>query len=126
MPREVVREGTTVGPARYVVVWMILIGLTASTLLVSRMDLGGLSLPIALAIAALKSSLVVRFFMHLFSHGVASRLMFATSGLFVVLLVAFTVLDVATRFPLAVPTMERRHGLSPQRATKAWPERHRP
>src|SRR5919199_1860254 len=54
-------------------------------------------------IACIKAMLVVLFFMHLWDHGGANRLVFGTSVFFVVLLIGLVVLDNATRFPLANP-----------------------
>lgn len=46
-------------------VWVALLILTATTVVVSRIHLGPLHVWAALGIAALKSSLVIYFFMHL-------------------------------------------------------------
>jgi cytochrome c oxidase subunit 4 len=88
---------------RYVAVWAALVALTATTYAVSRVNLGAFNLPIALAIATLKASLVVVFFMHLWQHAPANRLVFLTALVFVALLMTLTVADLATRFPLARP-----------------------
>jgi cytochrome c oxidase subunit 4 len=45
----------------------------------------------------------VLFFMHLWDHGGASRIVFVTSLVFVALLIGLVVLDNATRFPLLNP-----------------------
>jgi hypothetical protein len=58
---------------------------------------------VALAIACTKSALVVLFFMHLYDHGGASRIVFVTSVFFVVLLIGLVVVDNATRFKLLNP-----------------------
>jgi cytochrome c oxidase subunit IV len=88
---------------RYLAVWSALVVLTATTYAVSRLDLGQLNFPIAMAIAVLKSSLVVVFFMHLLQHAPANRIVFATAFIFVALLMTFTLADLATRFPPARP-----------------------
>jgi len=49
----------------FVKVWVGLLILTAVTVAVSRVHLGALNVWVALAIASLKSSLVIFFFMHL-------------------------------------------------------------
>jgi cytochrome c oxidase subunit 4 len=90
--------------ARYWIVWAVLIALTITTYAVSRVHLGHpWHLVAALAIACAKSALVVLFFMHLWDHGGANRLVFGTSVFFVVLLIGLVVLDNATRFTLTNP-----------------------
>ena len=54
-----------------------------------------------------KGSLVALFFMHLYDQQGANRLVFVTSLVFVSLLIGLTVLDNATRFPLANPPGSR-------------------
>jgi len=49
----------------FVKVWVGLLILTTVTVIVSRIHLGALNVWVALAIASLKSSLVIFFFMHL-------------------------------------------------------------
>ena len=53
-------------PARmYVVIWAILMVLTATTVFAATLELGVFNIVLALLIATLKGSLVVLFFMHL-------------------------------------------------------------
>lgn len=52
----------------YALVWMILVILTGTTLSAAGMELGGWTVPIALAIAGTKSGLVLNYFMHLRSE----------------------------------------------------------
>jgi len=92
------------GAGRYVAVWIALLVLTATTYLTARVDLGGSwNLVVALVIAAVKASLVVLFFMHLWDSRGTNRLVFLVSVFFVILLIAGVVGDMATRFPLARP-----------------------
>ena len=49
----------------FILIWIALLALTAITIAVSRVHLGPLNVWVALGIAALKSSLVLFFFMHL-------------------------------------------------------------
>jgi cytochrome c oxidase subunit IV len=49
----------------FVIVWALLLVLTAITVAVSRIHLGALNIWVALGIASLKSGLVIFFFMHL-------------------------------------------------------------
>ena len=88
---------------RYVIVWLVLLALTAATYGAARVDLGAFNTLVALAIATTKTLLVVAFFMHLWDHPASYRLVLATSFLFVFVLMAFTVADVKTRFAPATP-----------------------
>mgnify|MGYP003444796151 CR=1 FL=1 len=75
------------GPGRYVAVWAALLVFTALTVGLGRIHLaGGWSIVIAMVIATVKASLVVLFFMHMKEHGGASRLVLATTLVFVALL----------------------------------------
>ena len=94
------------GPSalRYWVIWVLLLVGTSLTFALSRVHLPSpFNLVVALAIASGKSMLVVLFFMHLWDHGGANRLVFATSIVFVTLLIGLVVLDNATRFVLTNP-----------------------
>jgi cytochrome c oxidase subunit 4 len=89
---------------RYVVVWIALLVLTVGTWLASRVHLpGALHITVALVIAVAKGALVALFFMHLWDQRGPSRLVFATSIVFVALLIGLTMADYATRFPLSNP-----------------------
>lgn len=98
---------------RYVIVWAVLVGLTAATWLLARVNLGAFALPVALLIAALKTSLVAVFFMHLLHEHGMTRLSLAIAFIFLAALALLAVADAATRFPLAtvreqsVPTHPR-------------------
>jgi cytochrome c oxidase subunit 4 len=87
----------------YVVTWAVLVVLAAATYLLARADLGALQLPAAMAIAMAKAVLVVLIFMHLLEHGPANRIFFLVAFLFIVLLVALTTADVATRGQAELP-----------------------
>jgi cytochrome c oxidase subunit 4 len=89
---------------RYAVVWVALLFFTFLTYGLSRLHLqGGWGIVVALAIAMTKGGLVALFFMHLWDQRGANRLVFLISLSFVALLVGLTILDNATRFPLANP-----------------------
>jgi len=87
----------------YFVVWIALVIFTVVTYLTGKQHLGTWALFIALAIACTKSTLVALIFMHLKESSGMTRLVFATSLIFVALLLFFTVADVATRFRPATP-----------------------
>jgi cytochrome c oxidase subunit 4 len=87
----------------YFIVWALLGVFTLLTYWTGRMHLGTWALPLALAIAIAKSSLVVLFFMHLYDQPGANRLVIITAFVFVALIISLTVADVAPRFHLATP-----------------------
>ena len=89
---------------RYAGVWVALLVLTVVTYLVSRVHLpGGWAVTVALLIAFGKGTLVALFFMHLWDQRGLNRLVFATTLVFVALLIGLVIADSATRFPLANP-----------------------
>ena len=87
----------------YVAAWLALIALTGITYWSSRHDLGSYALLVALAIATIKTLVVILIFMHLREHRGAVRLAFAISSIFVAILVCGVLADLSTRFPLARP-----------------------
>ncbi len=90
--------------ARYLLVWVALMSLTALTWGLSRLHIpGGGGVAVALTIASVKGALVALFFMHLYDQKGPNRLVLLTALVFVALLVLLTLLDSATRFPLANP-----------------------
>lgn len=54
-----------VGYGGYVLIWLILLSLTIATVAVAGIDLGKLTLSVALLIASIKSALVINIFMHI-------------------------------------------------------------
>ena len=97
-------EGKHLGPAQYVMVWAALMVLTGVTLAVWKTNMSfELRVVAALGIATVKAALVALFFMHLWEHGGATRLVLAASMMFVVLLIGLTLADNMTRFPYANP-----------------------
>jgi cytochrome c oxidase subunit IV len=87
----------------YVLVWIALAFFTWLTWYTGTKHYGAWALPIALAIAVTKSTLVILFFMHLWEEKGANRIVIVVAFFFVLLLIALTVSDVATRFPVATP-----------------------
>ena len=78
-------------------VLVALLILTILTVAVSRVDFGGANMLIAMAIASVKASLVILFFMHVKWDTAINRIMFLSSFLFLALLFIFTLMDQATR-----------------------------
>lgn len=74
-------------------VWGALLVLTGVTVAVTWVDLGTYNLWIALAIAGIKASLVVLYFMHLRYDHPFNAIVFITALLFVVLFVGLALMD---------------------------------
>ena len=75
----------------------VLLLLTGLTVGVSYIDLGRLNVPITLAIASGKVSLVLLFFMHLKYEGRAIKISFISTVCFLAIMISFTFWDVAFR-----------------------------
>ena len=86
-------------PKTYVLVWVGLLILTGITVSVAGMDLGRLSISVALVIAALKSGLVLAYFMHLkYEKGLwLFKVMIPGILLLLILFIGLTFFDVAFR-----------------------------
>jgi len=91
-------------------VFSALLFLTIITVIVSRFDFGGFNMIIAMAIAAVKASLVMSIFMHMRWDTAINNIAFLSSILFLSLLFLFTLADYATRGDtdpvLATPSMQ--------------------
>ncbi|MCY1081594.1 cytochrome C oxidase subunit IV family protein [Archangium lansingense] len=98
------REEHHSGPGKYILVWAALMVFTVITVWTGRMHIETGALALALVIASVKGALVALYFMHLSEHQGASRLVFGTSMLFVVLMLLFTLFDIGTRFRPALPS----------------------
>ncbi len=75
----------------------ILLLLTGVTVGVSYVDLGFFNVPLALAIACTKVTLVLLFFMHLKYEGKAIKISFICTIAFLAIMISFTFWDVAFR-----------------------------
>lgn len=74
-------------------VWAVLMVLTVVTVAVTHFDLGAFNLWIALAIAAVKASFVLLYFMHLRYDHPFNAVVFITALLFVALFVGLALMD---------------------------------
>lgn len=81
----------------YFAVYGALIVLTVVTVGVSYANLGPAAIVVAMAVAIVKASLVVAYFMHLRYDTGFNALVFLVSLLFLVLFFSFTMIDVASR-----------------------------
>lgn len=78
-------------------VLVALLLLTGLTVGVSYFDMGRLNVPLTLAIASAKVSLVLLFFMHLKYEGRAIKISFIGTICFLAIMISFTFWDVAFR-----------------------------
>lgn len=90
-------EGKRAGSATLFWVWIALLAFTFSSFAVASFDLGVFDLVATMSIAGVKATLVTLFFMHLREQRFANRIVVLVSVLFVIILVALTAADVATR-----------------------------
>jgi len=82
----------------HVSVWLAV--LLALTVAAAQFDLGGWNVPLALAIAIAKATLIVLFFMHV-RYGSPLLKLFAAGGfLWLLIMFAFIAADVLTRAPI--------------------------
>ena len=81
----------------FVKVWVGLLILTATTVAVSRIHLGALNVWVALGIAALKSSLVIFFFMHLRQEMRLFKIGLLVMLTILAIFIGFTFIDVLYR-----------------------------
>ncbi|WP_028317954.1 cytochrome C oxidase subunit IV family protein [Desulfobulbus elongatus] len=83
--------------ATLALVLVALLVLTGITVAVSYVDLGRFNVPLTLAIASTKVSLVLLYFMHLRYEGRAIRVSFIGTICFLAIMIGFTFWDVAFR-----------------------------
>lgn len=74
-----------------------LILLTVLTVVFHEMKMGALAGPVAFLIAAIKASLVLLYFMHLKYDNMTNRVIFGSGFFFLMLLFAFSYVDIWTR-----------------------------
>lgn len=86
----------------YMNVAIALFVLTILTVVFHQMHLGALAAPVAFLIAAIKAALVMLYFMHLKYEGAMNRVIFGTGFFFLLLLFAFSAMDIWTRIPVTL------------------------
>lgn len=82
---------------KLVTTWLVLLALTALTVAVTRLDLGSYKVWGALAIACLKSGLVIAIFMHMRYEGRLLRLLLFVTLLTLSIFIGLTFFDVLYR-----------------------------
>ena len=85
------------GYGMYVLIWMILLGLTITTVAVAGLNFGKFTLLIALGIAALKSGFVANIFMHIKFDDPIFKIFIALALLTLLSVFVFTAFDVFFR-----------------------------
>lgn len=78
-------------------IWLALLVLTALTVALTRLELGGWKVPGALAIACLKAGLVIAFFMHMKYEGRLLRWLLFLALLTLAIFIGVTFFDVIYR-----------------------------
>jgi cytochrome c oxidase subunit 4 len=78
-------------------IWAVLIALTATTIAVSRIDLGFYNVLAALGVATIKALLVVFFFMHLKYEGRLLKWLLSLAFLVLAIAIGLTFFDLAFR-----------------------------
>jgi cytochrome c oxidase subunit IV len=81
----------------YYSIFAALMLLTALTVFAAFVNLGSLNFPVALAIAVIKATLVVLFFMHVKYSSHLTKLVVVTSLFFLFILLGESFMDYATR-----------------------------
>ena len=84
-------------------VWGALVVLTVVTVAATWIDLGRFNLLLAMAIATVKASLVVLYFMHMRYDRPFNAIVFVAALLFVALFVGITLIDTAAYQPELIP-----------------------
>lgn len=82
---------------RLLAVLAILLFMTAFTIFISRIDLGGANIWVAILVASVKSSFVLLFFMHLKYESTLIKGSFLATIGFLTILIGFMLWDVAFR-----------------------------
>jgi cytochrome c oxidase subunit 4 len=78
-------------------VWLALLALTALTVAISRLDLGGYKVLAALTVACLKAGLVIAFFMHMQYEGRLLRWLLFLTLVTLAIYIGLTFFDVLYR-----------------------------
>jgi len=83
--------------AKLTVVWLVLLALTALTVLITRVELGEFKIIGALTIACVKSGLVIAIFMHMKYEGWLLRILLFVALVTLAIFIGLTFFDVLYR-----------------------------
>jgi len=78
-------------------IWLILLVLTALTVAITRIDLGGFKVAGALTIACIKAGLVIAFFMHMKYENRLLQILLFVAVVTLAIFIGFTFFDVLYR-----------------------------
>jgi len=78
-------------------IWLVLLTLTALTVAITRIDLGGFKVVGALTIACIKAGLVIAFFMHMKYENRLLRILLFVALVTLAIFIGFTFFDVLYR-----------------------------
>ena len=81
----------------YVLTFLSLLGLTLLTTALGYIDMGPLSAPVAVAIAAVKACLIAAFFMHALFESSIVRVVIAGGVIWFLILISLTLSDYVSR-----------------------------
>lgn len=81
----------------YVLVWLSLLALTSITVTVAGISLGDYTLLVAMAIAAIKSALVINIFMHIKFDEAIFKVFLLVSGMTLLVIFILTFMDFTYR-----------------------------
>ncbi len=95
MEKEPTLQGFRIGT--YIMAWVALLGLTATAVVVVRLQLTNFAMLVAIAIATVKSGIVVFFFMHLKEEPWIVKVMLLIALLALALIVLLTFSDILFR-----------------------------
>ena len=84
----------------YIIVFFILLLMTALTVITAQYDFGSFNIILALMIASFKSSLVLLFFMHLYYDNKINLIFILGSVLFLAIFIGITMIDTNQRTTL--------------------------
>jgi cytochrome c oxidase subunit 4 len=81
----------------YITIFLLLMVMTGVTVGAAYVDLGALNLPVAVAIACFKATIVILYFMHVKYSSKIVKLTAATGFFFLIILFGITITDYMTR-----------------------------
>jgi cytochrome c oxidase subunit IV len=88
------------GYGTYILIWLALIGLTAITVTIAGINVGGLALVVAMVIATTKTTLVMNYFMHVKFDSLTFKVFIAVCVIIFITMIGLTFFDLIYRDPL--------------------------